>query len=1145
MTTWEELNKISSDKRKPVKEPVKEPTFKTDRLEIAPVETVKKPVTSNLDTTSPWSILNEKSKSNIAKKEATFQKEVDPFLFEQLRLRDQPVKELRQEAQKLDVGIKDVVKEIPKTIGSAIGAGLEGTARTVRASSEMLAIPLTAAFGVASGDSFEITGAAIQESIDAAVRQMTDENISISESVDKASQRYLQSRGVGRYGDNDANIVDVGVLAFFGFANLFGDPAFEFGLGLRGLGKLRELATYKKVGTVMKPLAEGGTILRKGRQVLDMPITPNLKIKITPQTNSIKITGYKKRFPTQTALPEGQLAPDTKALIMQVRESSGVEVIARFDGEDLILKPKIVDGAVQPVIKTPPVLGTEPTFKTNRMQVSPVGEAQKPVKQPAQPVVQPSVKSSLTPKPADDLTTSIQKAKSEGKSFDEWVKRQGKNDPLLETAKDFENADDFISFYRGSSTQYGKYKPEIRKFGTTEESIRVPELGVDPEKKITIYRGLDESVGRIKGKINDGDFVTTDFDSANAYTGGKVVSKEVKAKDLILDYPEKSDFENPFYKGAEFIYSNSKNKLIKYSNKDLADIFEKSKSYKIKVPLEEWEKQLSYIQKNGEMPPNADIKGFFKSPEYNKYGTDSKSQRSAYYEYASNQRDNLIKTRSQLKAEWDKVVGKADDITTSIQKAKSEGKSFDEWVKRQEIIYHGTPKKFDKFNTSISEGNATWFTADKKDILDNTAGAVQPAGAKLNIMERYHKKGLKLATPEQAEKMYTDELIAEGYAGVKYPKGEYGDYEWTKLFNPNKDTRTRSQLKAEWDGVKTNVSTITANKPAIQQTQNIVKPQSSLIPQNKKETINKKIKLIEEPKNETEEKIAEFQHNTLTELEMAEKGERISLTDDRGYNTGIIGKKSTFPQWVPEKLRSRKLFDAVLPYIGTNNVPTKANEIRLYNAINDHFTEFANKNIDDNDPFQNSEVMKDIDKEIPEEKISRPRPVESEGKVRKSTLGKRIEKELVNKKILSEIIDLPEYRQANLAKMDKMIYELIANDINKAVSIGLGFEDAPEGILNNRVWKILKDYAKKTKDVELGMKLAKSNIVGSATRQGQEIVALRGKDPADPVDAIIEVNKSKKQALGEKIKKEVDRIKNKKPKIKKETWESFVESIKC
>jgi len=266
------------------------------------------------------------------------------------------------------------------------------------------------------------------------------------------------------------------------------------------------------------------------------------------------------------------------------------------------------------------------------------------------------------------------------KTAEEFVKAQEKNNPLLETAKDFENADDFISFYRGSSTQYGKYKPEIRKFGTTEESIRVPELGVDPEKKITIYRGIDTvQGGKMRGTINDGDFVTTDFDAANAYTGGKVVSKEVKAKDLILDYPEKSDFENPFYKGAEFIYSDSKNQIIKRSEADLRKIFDEAKSYQIKIPLTEWEKQGAYIQKNGKIPPNADLKGYLKSPEYNKYGTTERQRASAYYEYVSNKIDEAIKTKSQLIDIFNKAKG------TNLAKEAQKYKTAEEFVRAQEV----------------------------------------------------------------------------------------------------------------------------------------------------------------------------------------------------------------------------------------------------------------------------------------------------------------------------------------------------------------------------------------------------------------------------------------------------------------------------
>jgi len=44
---------------------------------------------------------------------------------------------------------------------------------------------------------------------------------------------------------------------------------------------------------------------------------------------------------------------------------------------------------------------------------------------------------------------------------------------------------------------------------------------------------------------------------------------------------------------------------------------------------------------------------------------------------------------------------------------------------------------------------------------------------------------------------------------------------------------------------------------------------------------------------------------------------------------------SSFPQWIPSELRSRKLFDAVLKHINNDTVPFKAKEVRLYNIIAD------------------------------------------------------------------------------------------------------------------------------------------------------------------------------------------------------------------
>jgi len=418
---------------------------------------------------------------------------------------------------------------------------------------------------------------------------------------------------------------------------------------------------------------------------------------------------------------------------------------------------------------------------------------------------------------SDDNTTSIQKAKASGKSFDEWVNGQEKNDILLETAKDYKNADDFISFYRGSSTQYGKYKPEIRKFGTTEESIRVPELGVDPEKKITIYRGIDTvQGGKIRGTINDGDFVTTDFDSAKAYTGGKVMSKEVKAKDLIIDYPEKRDFENPFYIGAEFIYSHNKNKLIKYSNRDLVDIFEKSKSYDIKIPISEWEKQVAYIQKNGKIPPNADIKGFLKSPEYNKYGTSDRQKTSAYYEYVANKIQEQIKTISKLKSEWDSVGN--DNISEIISRLKDEKGSVSFKDGKGNLTEYGkalltvakynirngatklrdfvvkmkadTGKNFDKIRKYLRE----LYDMAKRQIADESGMIV---GEKYADKSRLIKKNLEIANEmEQDGKDKLTIRLATGWErGIdKKWRYEVDDFELTDEFKDFDDTNIRFPL---------------------------------------------------------------------------------------------------------------------------------------------------------------------------------------------------------------------------------------------------------------------------------------------------------------------------------------------------------------
>ena len=102
-----------------------------------------------------------------------------------------------------------------------------------------------------------------------------------------------------------------------------------------------------------------------------------------------------------------------------------------------------------------------------------------------------------------------------GIADDKPIKTGGVSKPqnkLYSIAEEFDNPEDFIALYRGSATQYNKYTPEIRKYGTTENSTRISDLGIDPNRKITIYRGIDDVENKVRNpKINDGDFVTTEF----------------------------------------------------------------------------------------------------------------------------------------------------------------------------------------------------------------------------------------------------------------------------------------------------------------------------------------------------------------------------------------------------------------------------------------------------------------------------------------------------------------------------------------------------------------------------------------------------------------------------------------------------------
>jgi hypothetical protein len=179
-----------------------------------------------------------------------------------------------------------------------------------------------------------------------------------------------------------------------------------------------------------------------------------------------------------------------------------------------------------------------------------------------------------------DMDESARKAVAEGRTFEEWV-----------------------NFMRGSATQYREYNPKLRAlYGVTDKATRMSELGVDGEKEITIYRGVPDAKNNT---IQDGDFITTDLQSAASYAGKEnVVSKKVKAKDLIVDYPDEFSPEQLNGIGYEYIYSDSKNKIMALSESDLRTAYDKAKAEVGAKTV----KINEIINRDGEAPTKSDVK---------------------------------------------------------------------------------------------------------------------------------------------------------------------------------------------------------------------------------------------------------------------------------------------------------------------------------------------------------------------------------------------------------------------------------------------------------------------------------------------------------------------------------------------------------
>jgi len=289
----------------------------------------------------------------------------------------------------------------------------------------------------------------------------------------------------------------------------------------------------------------------------------------------------------------------------------------------------------------------------------------------------------------------------------------------------------------------------------------------------------------------------------------------------------------------------------------------------------------------------------------------------------------------------------------------------------------------------------------------------------------------------------------------------------------------------------------------------------------------KVFKLLDE---NSPEPVRKIESEIFAELNTAMAGERIATEE------GVVGIKSTFPDWIPSDLRSKKDFDSLMDNLLADKPITKTKEKQLMGVIQERIN---NRLIQENVPVR-VEGLAEVGGEL---------------KIRGLSLS--VEARAVEKGLVKQFAGLPQYLTKNMKEQANRALELTRRDYDTALEIAMGKENPPKGLLPESVFKAVEIKARKDNDVETIRRLATtSGLSEEATIMGQRIRALAETDPLSPVTKIKEVVRerektSKKKLKGKSPKKIKTEMKeNLKKRIKKAAptkteWEKFIDEIIC
>lgn len=182
-------------------------------------------------------------------------------------------------------------------------------------------------------------------------------------------------------------------------------------------------------------------------------------------------------------------------------------------------------------------------------------------------------------------------------------------------------------------------------------------------------------------------------------------------------------------------------------------------------------------------------------------------------------------------------------------------------------------------------------------------------------------------------------------------------------------------------------------------------------------------------------------------------------------------------------------------------------------------------------------------------------PVMGTGETKVRGLAKHIEEKAIEGGLTEGFKGLPEYDVLNMKEQAQKTADFMSKDYESAKRIAMGYEPPPPDIHSSAFLVGVEQSALKTGDVATIRDLAlNSKLMEEATSAGQWIRTLGERNPESPVGAIAKIAKAREETVRVRI-KDFDQVKQKelagiKTQIKKaslsgQTWEQFIQSIRC